>query len=145
MSSVNAVFSKTLQSRKCLRNFCSCKLRQDGLYWTVIFKNTRSHKWTNHTNNQFKLTKLSFKSFPVVSLDFLFTSESTLLLEDGDSLFQISRWRISVPLEFERHFSHLARQTKQSTGPRVQINHSRLARMQPEGNFAESLNANVLH
>lgn len=48
----------------------------------------------------------------------------------------------SVPLEFEWHHSHLVRQ---SEGSAVQINHSRQARLQPEGNFSESLNANILH
>ena len=75
----------------------------------------------------------------------LLTNSTTVLLECSYSEIQMCRCCNSVPLEFERHCSHLAKQTKQTKGSRLQINHFRHASMQPEGNFSESLYANALH
>lgn len=66
-------------------------------------------------------------------------------LEEGDFYFQMCWGCDSVPLEFEWHHSHLVRLTEQSEGSAVQINHSRQARLQPEGDLSESLNADILH
>lgn len=80
--------------------------------------------------------------FPVVSLEFVLSSDKQ---HHSYSHFQMCKCCNSVPLEFEWHGAHLAKQTKQNKGPRVQMNHSRHASVQPEGNFSESLNANALH
>ena len=83
--------------------------------------------------------------FNTQTLDLVLTSDTAVILEDSDLLFQMCRCCNAEPLELEWHLSHLVKQTKQTEGSRVQINHFRHARMQPRGNFSESLNANILH